>query len=148
MSIESVTPSNYLILCGMLLFMPSIFLHITVFSNKSALHIRGQSIGASASASVLPVNIQDWFPLGLTGLTSLPVKGLSRIFSHTTIWKNQFFGAQSSLWSNSQICTWLTGKAKALTKWTFVGQSQLWPSVGHHWSKWHLCFLVHCLGSL
>ena len=63
----------------------------------------GQSTGASASASVLPINIQDWFPLGLTALISLLSKGLSNIFSNTTVWKHQFFGAQPSLQSNSQI---------------------------------------------
>ena len=68
----------------------------------------GQSIGASAS--VLPVNIQGWFPLGLTGLISLLSKGLSRVLSNTTIWKHQFFGAQP-LWSNSHICTWLLEKS-------------------------------------
>ena len=57
----------------------------------------GQSIGASASASILPINIQDWFHLGWTGLLSLQSKGLSRIFSSTTVWKNQFLGAQLSL---------------------------------------------------
>ena len=57
----------------------------------------GRSIGASASASVLPMNIQGWFPLGLTGLISLPPKGLSRIFSSTTVQKHQFFGTQLSL---------------------------------------------------
>ena len=57
----------------------------------------GQSIGVSASASVLPMNIQDWFPLGLTGLISLQSKGLLRVFSNTTIQKHQFFGAQLSL---------------------------------------------------
>ena len=67
----------------------------------------GQSIGASASASVLPKNVQDWFPLGLTGLISLQSKGFSRVFSSTTIQKHQFFGAQPSLWSNSHIHTWL-----------------------------------------
>ena len=66
-----------------------------------------QSIGASASVSVLSMNIQGWFPLGLTGLISLLSKGLSRVFSSTTIWKHQFFSAQPSLWSNSHICTWL-----------------------------------------
>ena len=70
----------------------------------------GQSIGASALASVLPMNIKGWFPLGLTGWISLQSKGLSRIFSSTTVWKHQFFGAQSSLWSNSHICTWLLKK--------------------------------------
>ena len=69
----------------------------------------GQRIGVSASASVLPVNIQDWFPLGLTGWLSLPSKGLSRAFN-TTVQKHQFFGTQSSLWSNSHIHTWLLEK--------------------------------------
>ena len=63
----------------------------------------GHSIGASASASVLPLNIQSWFPLGLTGLISLQSKGLSNIFYRTTIRKHQFFGAQPSLWSSSHI---------------------------------------------
>ena len=67
----------------------------------------GQSIGASASALVLPMNIQDWFPLGLTGWISLQSKGLSRVFSNTTVQKHKFFGAQLSLWSNSHIYTWL-----------------------------------------
>ena len=67
-----------------------------------------QRIGASASASVLPMNIQDWFPLRWTGLISLQSKGLSRVFSSTTIWKHQFFVAQPSSWSNSHIMT--TGK--------------------------------------
>ena len=63
----------------------------------------GQSIGISASASVLWMNIQDWFPLGLTGLISLQSKGLSRVSSNTTVQKHQFFGTQLSLWSNSHI---------------------------------------------
>ena len=72
----------------------------TQFFTSGGLSIR-------ASASVFPVNIQGWFPLGLVGLISLLSKGLSRVFSSTTIWKHQFFGAQPSLWSNSHICTWL-----------------------------------------
>ena len=79
----------------------------------------GQSIGASASASVLPMNIQDWFPLGWTGWISLLFKGLSRVFSNTTVQEYQFFGAQLSLWSNSYPYT-TTGKT--LTIWTFVGK--------------------------
>ena len=67
----------------------------------------GQSVAASASASVLPVNSQDWFPLGLASLISLSLKGLSKVFSNTTVQKHQFFGAQLSLWSNSHIYTWL-----------------------------------------
>ena len=70
----------------------------------------GQSIRASASASVLPMNIQDWFPLGLTGLISLQSKGLSKVFSNTTVQKHQFFGARLSLWSSSHIHTWLLEK--------------------------------------
>ena len=65
----------------------------------------GQSIRASASASVLPVNIQDWFPLGLTNWISLQFKGLSTVFSNTTVQKHQFFGAQLSLQSNPYIHT-------------------------------------------
>ena len=82
----------------------------------------GQSIGVSASASVLPMNIQDWFPLGWTSLITLLSKGLSRVFSNTTVWKHQFFGAQTSLWPNSHIHTWLLKKTIALTIWTFVGK--------------------------
>ena len=70
----------------------------------------GQSIGVSASASVLPMNIQDWFPLRWTYLNFLWSKGLSRVFSNTTVQKHQFFGVQSSLWSNSHIDTWLLEK--------------------------------------
>ena len=66
----------------------------------------GQSIGVSVSASVLPVNIQGWFPLGWTGLISLLSKGLSSVFSSTTIQKDQLFSTQLSLWSNSHVCTW------------------------------------------
>ena len=77
----------------------------------SCLFISGvQSIGVSTSASALPMNIQDWFPLGLTGLISFQSKGLSRVFSNTTVQKHQFFGTQSSLWSNSHIHTWLLEK--------------------------------------
>ena len=84
MSIELVMPSNHLILhCPLLL--SSIFPSIRVFSNESVLCIRGPSIGVSDSASVLPVNSQDWFPLGWTGWISLQFKGLSRVFSNTTV---------------------------------------------------------------
>ena len=70
----------------------------------------GQSTGVSASASILPMNIQDWFPLGWTGWISLQSKGLSRVFSNTTVQKHQFFSVQLSLWSNSHIHTWLLEK--------------------------------------
>ena len=107
MSIESVMLSNHLILCHPLL-LSSIFLRIRVLSNQSALHIRCQSI--RASASVLPMNIQGLFPLGLIGLVSLLSKGLSRVFASTTVWKHQFFSTQPSLWSNSHTHTWLLEK--------------------------------------
>ena len=110
MSIELVRPSSHLILCHPLLLLPSIFPSISVFSDESVLHIRCWSIGISASESVLPMSIQGWFPLGLTGLISLQSKWLSRVFSSTTVWKQQFFGTQLSLWSNSHIHTWLWEK--------------------------------------
>ena len=104
-SIESVMPSNHLILYCHPLLLPSIFPSIGIFSNELALRI-GQSIGTSASASVLPMNIQGQFPLGLTGLIALQYKGLSRVFSSTTIQKRQFFSSQPSLWSSSHMSTW------------------------------------------
>ena len=104
MSIESVLPSSHLILCHPFLLPPSIFPSIKVFSNELALHIGGQTI--KASASILWMNIQDWFPLGLTGLISLPSKGLSRVFSNTTVQRDRFFRTQPSLWSSSHIHTW------------------------------------------
>ena len=70
----------------------------------------GLSIGASASASVLPMNNQGWFPLGLIGLIFLQSKGLSRVFSNTIVQKHQLFGIQPFLWSNSHIHTWLLEK--------------------------------------
>ena len=95
MSIKSVMPSNHLILCCPLLLLPSIFPSIRVFANKSALVSGGQSIGVSAWTSVL--NTQDWSLLKWTGLISLQPKGLSRVFSNTTVQKHQFFCAQLSL---------------------------------------------------
>ena len=79
----------------------------------------GQGIGVSALASVLPMNIQDWSPLGWTGWISLQSKGLSTVFSNTTVQKYQFFSVQLSLWSNTHIHA---GKVIALTIWTFVGK--------------------------
>ena len=95
-SIESVMPSNYLILCHPLLPLPSIFPSIRVFSSQF-FSSGGQSIGVSASTSILPMNTQDWFPLGWTGWISFQSKGLSRVFSNTTVQKHQFFATQLSL---------------------------------------------------
>ena len=81
----------------------------------------GQSIVVSASTSVLSMNIQDWFPLGLTGFISLQSKGLSRVFYNTTVQKHQFSGAQLSLWANSHPYM-ITGKNITLTRWIFVSK--------------------------
>jgi len=89
----------------------------------------GQSIGASASASVLPMYIQHWFPLKLACLISLLSKRLSRVSSRTTVWKHQFFNAQPALWSNFHIHTWLLEKPQFL----LYGPLQ---------AKWCLCFLI------
>ena len=122
MSIELVMPSNNLILYCPLLILPSVFPSIRVFSSESALHIRWpKSIGVWASTSVLPMNTQDWSPSGWTGWVLLQSKGLSRVFSNTTVQKYQFFGAQLSLWPNSHPYM-TTGKTIALPIWTFISR--------------------------
>ena len=112
MSIELVMPSNHIILCHPLLLQPSILPSIRIFSNESALHIRWPKY-CSFSVNISPSNelkSKDWSPLGWTGWISLQSKGLSRVFSNTTVQKHQFFGAQFSLWSNSHIHTWWVEK--------------------------------------
>ena len=101
-----------LILClPLLLFLlPWIFPSIGVFSNESTLHIRWPKYWSFSFIINPSKNIQDWFPLGLTDLISLQSRGLSRIFSNTTVQKHNFFGAQPSLLSNSHINTWLLEK--------------------------------------
>ena len=91
-------------------YCPQSFLASGSFTMSRLFTSGGQSFGASTSAPVLPMSIQDWFPLGFTGLISLLSKGLSRVFSSTTVQKHQFFSAQSSLWSNFHIYTWLLEK--------------------------------------
>ena len=115
-------PSNHLILCCPLLLLPSIFPASGSFQMSQLFESGGQRIGVSASTSVLPMNIQDWFPLGWTGWISLQSKGLSRVFSNTTVqrasilWHSAFFIVQlSHLYMT-------TGKTIALTRWTFVGK--------------------------
>ena len=92
MSIESVMPSNHLIICCLLLLLPSVFSTTGSFPMSWLFTSGGQCTGASASASVLPVNIQGWFPLGLTDLISWQSKGLSTVFSSTKVQRHQFFG--------------------------------------------------------
>ena len=110
MFVESVMPSDHLILCCPLLLLPSIFPSIRVFSNKSVLRIRWPNIEVSALTSVLPVNTQDW--------TSLQSKGLSRVFSNTTVQKNQFFSVQPSFLVQLSHPYMTTGKTLTLTRWT------------------------------
>ena len=120
MSIELVMPSNYLILCCTLLLLPSVFPSIQVFSNESVLHIRWPNYWSFSISP--PMNIHNWFPLGLTALISLLSKGLTTVFSNTTVKSHLFFSTQLSLWSNSHIHSRLTWKTTALTRWTFVGK--------------------------
>ena len=107
-------PSNHLIFCCPLRLLPSVFPSISVFSNKSALHIRWPKYW-SFSFSISPSN-------EYLGLISLQSMGLSRVFSNNTVQKHQFFGAQPSRRSKSHRPYMTTGKTIALTRWTFVGK--------------------------
>ena len=111
MSIESVMPSNHLVLCCPLLLLPSVS---RLFTSG------GLSIGALASASVLLMNIQGWFPLGLTGLIPLLSKGPSRVFSNTTVQKHQFCSARLSY--GPTLTSMTSRKTVALTMWIFVSK--------------------------
>ena len=106
MCIESVMPSSHLILCCPLLLLPQSLPASGSFPMSQLFAWGGQSTGVSASASVLPMNTQEWSPLGWTGWISLQSKELSRVFSNTTVQKHQFFSAQLSSQSNSHIHTW------------------------------------------
>ena len=122
MSIELVMPSNHLILCCPFILLPYIFPSNRVFSKESALHISWPKYWSFSFSIVLPMNIQDWPPLGWTGWISLQSKGLSGVFSNTTVQKHQFFDAQPCLCFNSPTYTWLLEKTIALVRWTFVGK--------------------------
>ena len=131
MFIGSVMPSNHLILCPFSSCLQS-FPASGSFPVSQFFPSDEQSIVVSASASVLPMNIQDWFPLGLTGLF-LAVQGTLKSLLHTTVRKYQFFSSQPSLWSNSHIHTWLPEKPYP------------WLD-GPLLAKWCLCLLICCLG--
>ena len=107
MSIELVMPSNHLFVCCALFHLSSVFPSIRVFSNELVLCIRWPKYWGFSFSVNLPMNIQGWFPLGLTDLTSLLSKGFSRVFSSTTVQKHQFFSTQPSLWFSSHIPPWL-----------------------------------------
>ena len=121
-------PSNLLILCRPLLLHPSIFPSIRVFPMSQFFISGDQNIGVSASASVLPMNIQDWFPLGWTGWISLQSKGLSRVFSNTTVQKHQFFISKVKWGFIKQYYT-VEGRAGRL-RWvatpSFFGKLVIW----------------------
>ena len=110
MSLELMMPSNHLTLCCSLCSCPQSLPASWSFPMNQLFPSAGQIIGASPLTSVFPINIKDWFPLGLTGLISLQSKELSRVFSSTAFQKHQFFSTQPSLLSNSHICTWLLEK--------------------------------------
>ena len=115
-------PSNHLISCCPFSSCPQSFPTSGPFPMSRVFASGGHSIGLSASASVLAMNIQGWSPLGLTDLMSLQSKGLSRVFSSTTFVKHQFFGTQPSFLSNCYISTWLLGKPLTLTIRIFVNK--------------------------
>ena len=121
----------HLILCGPFSSCHQPFPESGSFPMSQLLASGDQSIGASAS--LLPMNILGWFPLGLTGLISLLFKGLSRVFYSTTVWKHYFFSTQPSLWSNFHIHTWLLEKPKLWVYRLFL-------------AKWCVCFLICYLG--
>ena len=121
MSIESVMPPNHLMLCCPLLLLSSIFTASGAFPMSQIFVTEGQSIGASASVSVLPMNIQGWFPLGLTGWISLHSKGLSRVLQHHSSKASVLQCSAFFIFQLSQPCV-TTGKTIALTIWTFVGR--------------------------
>ena len=128
-------PSNHLILFHLFLLLPSIFPSIRVFSKVSQFFKSGgQSFGASASASVLSMNIQDWFPLGWTGLISLLSKGLIRVFCNTTVQNDQFFGSQLSLEkamaTHSSTPAWKIPWTEEPGRLQSMGSRQ----VGHNWA--------------
>ena len=122
MSIESVMPSSHLILCCPLLLLPSIFPASVSFPVNRLFTSGGQGVGVSSSASILPMNTQDWSPLGWTGWILLHSKGLSRVFSSTTVQKCQVFGTLLFFYSPASHPYMTTGKTIALTRQTFVGK--------------------------
>jgi len=129
MCLELVTPSSHLILCHALLLLPSVFPSIRVFSQELVLCNRWSKYW-SFSFSISPSNeYSGLISFRINWLTSLQSKGLSSIFSSTTVWKHQFFDTQPFLWTNSHFRTWLLEKTIDLTIWTFV-------------RKWCLCFLM------
>ena len=132
MSIDSVMSSNHLILCRLLLLLPQSFLASGSFPVSQFFASGGHSIGASASASVLPVNTQGWFPLGWTGLISLQSKGLARVFSSTRIrkQKKKIFLIVSVREESYRLHTW-----PSLCSWRIRWLDGEWSRVGALWKS-------------
>ena len=122
MPIESVMPSSHLILCHPLLLLPQALQATGSFPMSQLFAWGGQSIGVSASVSALPINTQDLSLSGWTDWISLQSKGLSRVFSNTTVQKHQFFGTQLSSQSNSHIHTWPLEKTKTWLDGTLLAK--------------------------
>ena len=108
--------------------------HQSLFQWVSSLH-QVAKVWSFSFNSVIPVNHQGWFHLGLTGLISLLSKELSRVFSSTTVWIHQFFGAQPSLWFSSHTCTWLLEKPYLWLNGPLLAKSLLFGYVGHSFSS-------------
>ena len=136
---ELVILFSHVPLCHPLFLLPAILPSINYFPMIWLFTLGGQSTGVSASASVLSMNIQDWFPLGLTGLISSQSKEFSRVFSSTTVWKHQFFTAQPSLWSNSHICKGQTLSPKFIFRPSALPRSFTWISVELSVSFCYVC---------
>ena len=142
MSTESMMPPNHLVLCCSLLLLPFIFPSLRFFRMSQLFASGGQSTGTSASASILLMNIQGWFPLGWTGLIFLQSKGLSRVFSSTTIQKHQLFGTQPS---SKQSSPKLIKQAETQNEDTLghimlsgLGVWGRWQRILRLWSFWQL----------
>ena len=115
-------PSHHFILWCPLLLLSTILPSIKVFSNKLTLCMKWPKYWSFSFSISTSNEYLGLISLGLTGFITLQSKGLSRVLSSTTVWKHLFLSAQSSLWSNSHICTWLLENTVFLTRWTFVGK--------------------------
>ena len=136
MSMGSMMPSNHLVLCHPLLLLPSIFPSIRIFSMSWLFASGGQSIGTSAS--VFPMNIRSWFPLGWTGLISLQSKGLSRVFSSTPVWKHQWLLWGEVILGQDQNAA-ISGGAQV----DGVAQSSVWKH--DVWVCWSCSHIISCM---
>ena len=144
MSVESVIQPNHLILCHPLFHLPSVYPESGSFPKSRLFPSGAQSIVAPASASVLPMNIQRWFPLGFTGLVCLQSKRLSRVFSNITVQKHQFSCIQPSPWANSHIRTWLLEKLSLSNSLAWAYWCDIWAGFQERVLGWELALHHFC----